>query len=74
MSAVATREASVAHPAARAVEPSADRLFEPKGPTLEDRIVAAWDELTASGRVSCPLCDSEMSRTRGCETCGSELA
>jgi hypothetical protein len=56
------------------VEPSADRLFEPKGPTLEDRIVAAWDELTASGRVSCPLCDSEMSRTRGCETCGSELA
>lgn len=74
MSAVATRAASVAHPAARAAEPSADRLFEPKGPTLEDRIVAAWDELTASGHVACPVCSGEMSRTGGCESCDSELA
>jgi hypothetical protein len=62
MSAVATRE------------PPVERLFEPKGPTLEDRIVAAWDELIAAGHVSCPVCGSEMSRTSGCESCGSELA
>ena len=74
MSAVATREASLASPQAQAAEPSAERLFEPKGPTLEDRIVAAWDELTQAGRVSCPVCAGEMSRTGGCESCGSELA
>jgi hypothetical protein len=73
MNAVATREAPVT-PADAAAEPSAERLFEPRGPTLEDRIVAAWDELTVAGRVSCPVCAGEMSRTGGCQGCGSELA
>jgi hypothetical protein len=72
MSSVATREAPVA-PGDAATAPGAPRLFEPQGPTLEDRIVAAWDELTASGRVSCLICAGEMSRTGGCDSCGSEL-
>jgi hypothetical protein len=73
MAAVATREA----PASRELdpaEPPAPRLFEPQGPTLEDRIVAAWDELTGAGHVGCPVCGGEMRRTSGCESCGSELA
>jgi hypothetical protein len=72
MSAVATREAPVAPRDAAA--PGAPRLFESQGPTLEDRIVAVWEELTGAGRVSCPICSGEMSRTGGCESCGSELA
>lgn len=74
MSAVATREAPAARRPDEASEPPAPRLFEPKGPTLEDHIVAAWDELTVSGHVSCPVCAGEMSRTAGCGRCGSELA
>lgn len=74
MSAVATREAPAAQREAAAAEPAAPRLFEPKGPTLEDRIVAAWDELTVAGRVSCPVCSGEMSRAGGCDDCGAELA
>jgi hypothetical protein len=74
MSAVATPEAPVAGPEGAVTQPRSQRLFEPKGPTLEDRIVAAWDELTAAGHVSCPVCGDEMSRTGGCPGCGSELA
>jgi len=50
------------------------QLFDPAGPTLEDRIVATWDELTAAGRTICPVCSGEMAGTRGCEGCGSELS
>lgn len=74
MSAVATREAPATQRDAAAAEPPAPRLFEPKGPTLEDRIVAAWDELTVAGRVTCPVCSGEMSRAGACNGCGSELA
>jgi hypothetical protein len=73
MSAVAIREAPATQRDVAAAEPATPRLFEPKGPTLEDRIVAAWDELTVAGRVTCPVCSGEMSRTGGCESCGSEL-
>ena len=74
MGALATREAPVTRSEAEVDVPSAPRLFEPQGPTLEDRIVAAWDELTAAGRATCPVCSGEMTRSGGCEDCGSELA
>lgn len=54
-------------------EAPATRLFEPQGPTLEDAIVAAWEELSAAGSTTCPVCSGTMSGGR-CEGCGSELA
>jgi len=74
MSAVATRVPDTRRREAESAEPPAQRLFEPKGPTLEDSIVAAWDELISAGHVACPVCSAEMSRAKGCESCGSELA
>jgi hypothetical protein len=74
MGAVATREPPVARDEGDVSEGTAGRLFDPQGPTLEHSIVAAWDELTVAGRVTCPVCSGEMSRTGGCESCGSELA
>jgi hypothetical protein len=76
MSAVATRERELGAPAVenRRAEPPAQHLFEPQGPTLEDSILATWDELTTAGRVACPVCSGEMSRANGCKSCGSELA
>jgi hypothetical protein len=74
MGAVATSEPPVARDEGYASELVAGRLFDPQGPTLEDSIVAAWDELTVAGRVKCPVCSGRMSRTGGCESCGSELA
>jgi len=74
MTAVATREPPVGRDERDASEAVAGRLFDPQGPTLEDSIVAAWDELTVAGRVTCPVCAGEMPRTGGCENCGSELA
>jgi len=74
MTAVATRDPRVRPPESGSAEPPAARLFEPSGPTLEDAIVATWDELAAAGHATCPVCSGEMSRANGCETCGSELA
>jgi hypothetical protein len=74
MSALATSEAPLARPKAEAAGPSNPRLFEPHGPTLEDRVIAAWDELSAAGQVTCPICSGELTRTSGCERCGSELS
>jgi hypothetical protein len=74
MGAVATREPPVARDQGEATEPVAEQLFDPQGPTLEDAILAAWDELTEVGNVTCPVCSGKMSRTGGCERCGSELA
>jgi hypothetical protein len=74
MSAVATREHGVRHREGESAEPPAQRLFEPQGPTLEDAILAAWDELMGADHATCPVCSGEMSRMSGCETCGSTLA
>jgi hypothetical protein len=74
MSVVATAQARLDEGAVEVAEPEPGRLFEPNGPTLEERIVAAWDELTAAGRVSCPVCSGEMTRADGCKSCGAELA
>lgn len=56
------------------VDDPAPRLFEPGGPTLEDVVVEAWEELTVSGRAACPVCGGEMTPTRGCKGCGAELS
>jgi hypothetical protein len=76
MSAVATRERGLGAPApdSGSAELPAQRLFEPQGPTLEDTILATWQELASADRASCPVCSGEMSRANGCDACGSELA
>jgi hypothetical protein len=74
MSAVATGETRTGAPDRDRAEVPAPRLFDSPGPTLEDAIVATWDELTAAGHATCPVCSGEMSRAGGCERCGSELA
>jgi hypothetical protein len=74
MTAVATAQTSARDRASDISKPPAPRLFEPQGPTLEDAIVATWDELAAAGHATCPVCSGEMSRIGGCESCGAELA
>ncbi len=73
MSAVATPERELAGLECGSAEPPAQRLFEPKGPTLEDAILALWQEL-ASAEATCPVCSGEMTRSGGCSGCGSQLA
>jgi len=74
MSALATRERSPGGAERRGqAEPSAERLFEPKGPTLEDSILDTWRELATADHVTCPVCSGELSRSGACEHCGSEL-
>ena len=74
MSAVATAETRTGAPEQDRAESPAPRLFDPPGPTLEDAIVATWEELAAAGHALCPVCSGEMSRSGACERCGSELA
>jgi hypothetical protein len=74
MAALATREQAVAE------QPQAghgaSRLFEPGGATLEDSILAVWEDLVAQGRAECPVCGGPMSPSAdgGCPACGSELS
>jgi hypothetical protein len=72
MSAVATAEAT-ATVATQKLARSAAPLFEPSGSTLEDRILGAWEDLTAFGRAECPVCRGELEPS-GCGRCGSELS
>ena len=78
MAAVAT-DATVATDAVRdtavsQAERSTQRLFDPGGPTLEDMVVAAWEDLVADGRAECPVCGGAMSLLDGCADCGSDLS
>jgi hypothetical protein len=73
MSAVATRERHPGGLERGSAEPPAQRLFEPKGPTLEDSIVATWRDLTNADSATCPVCSGEMSRAGGCTSCGTVL-
>jgi hypothetical protein len=74
MAALATREQAVAEHS----QPGhgASRLFEPGGATLEDSILAVWEDLVAQGRAECPVCGGSMSPPAdgGCRACGSELS
>ena len=73
MGAVATREPGVRAPGSGSAEPPAQRLFEPQGPTLEDAILAIWEQLASGDDASCPVCSGELTRTRGCKDCGAAL-
>jgi hypothetical protein len=55
-------------------EHSASRLFEPKGLTLEDTILGAWEDLLAGGPAECPVCGGYMRTAGGCDSCGADLA
>lgn len=74
MSAVATREAQATRRQADPAGPGASRLFEPQGPTLEDSILATWQQLASEDHATCPVCAGEMTRANGCEACGADLA
>ena len=55
-------------------ERSAMRLFEPKGLTLEDVVLGAWEDLVAGSPAECPVCGGSMRITGGCRSCGSDLS
>jgi len=46
---------------------------EPFEVTLEDRVLGAWEALTAGRFAECPVCHDPLGFA-GCETCGSELS
>ena len=71
MAALATRQPAVAEQ--RQAGQGASRLFEPGGVTLEDSILAVWEELIAEGRAECPVCGESISADGACSGCGSEL-
>lgn len=48
------------------------RLFDPDRPTLEDRVLRAWEDLVETGSAKCIVCGGEM-RVSGCQSCGSQL-
>jgi hypothetical protein len=59
-------------------------LLDPvgEGGTLDDLLVAVWEELTADRTVACPICEGEMRPAYGaharaiggrCATCGSTV-
>ena len=51
-----------------------DRLFEPGSVTLEEAILAVWQDLVTEGRAECPVCGGSISVEGGCPACGSELS
>jgi hypothetical protein len=57
-------------------ERSAQRLFEPRagGVSLEDQILAAWEDLARATSAECPVCSGPMRIASGCDACGSELS
>jgi hypothetical protein len=76
--AVATRR----HPAVVTDPPAtarpAPRLFEPQRPdggvSLEERLLAVWEDLTHQGHAGCPVCGGRIGVASACEDCGSELS
>jgi hypothetical protein len=76
MGAVATRERQPGVPALDngSAEPPGRRLFEPEGSTLEDAILATWQELATAEHAPCPVCAAELSRAGQCASCGSQLS
>jgi DnaJ-class molecular chaperone len=71
MAALATRERTV--PERSQPDQRASKLFEPGSVTLEDAILAVWQELRAKGRAACPVCAGSVSADGACSDCGSEL-
>ncbi len=76
MSAVATPQRGRAMTQrALAPERSAQRLFQPRAGevSLEDQILAAWEDLAGASSADCVVCGGRMKSTTGCEDCGSAL-
>ena len=65
MNALATQERPQA-------PPSAPKLFEPAGSTLEDIVLGAWEDLALRGEAECVVCGNAL-QSRGCTSCGSVL-
>ena len=74
MSSVATHPSPTLLAGPPAAEPTAERLFEPGGLTLEDAILGVWEDLTGEGRAECPVCGGRTLAAAGCAGCGSELS
>jgi hypothetical protein len=74
MSPVATENRQAALVEESQTEATRPRLSEPRGRTLEDVILGAWEALAAGRRAECPVCGGSMSMLHGCESCGSELS
>jgi hypothetical protein len=74
MSAVATGNATATARAEPRAESPRLRLFEPRGVTLEDVVLGAWEDLAAGRPAECPVCGGTLSMLEGCEDCGSELS
>jgi tRNA(Ile2) C34 agmatinyltransferase TiaS len=54
-----------------------ERLFAPTGgddATLDERVVAAIEDLALRGRARCPVCRGELVATGQCRDCGSSLS
>lgn len=59
------------------------RLTPREGPTLEDLLAGAWEDLIAHRTATCPICDGAMAPRYGsgpsavggrCGGCGTELS
>jgi tRNA(Ile2) C34 agmatinyltransferase TiaS len=53
------------------------RLFAPTGgddATLDERVVAAIEDLALRGRARCLVCGGEAAATGRCRDCGSSLS
>ena len=72
MTATATHSPELASDAT--TERSAARLFEPRGLTLEDTILGAWEDLLAGSPAECPVCGGSMRAAGGCESCSADLS
>ena len=56
----------------RQAKPIAGPHQERSAPTLEDVVLAAWEDLGLRGRAACPVCDGWIEPS-GCPSCGSLL-
>lgn len=59
------------------------RLTPREGPTLEDLLAGAWEDLCAHRTAACPICDGAMAPRYGsgpsavggrCSACATELS
>lgn len=73
MSAVTTEPESASFLTRPQTASPVTRLFEAAGPTLEDVVLGAWEDLVVEGRATCPVCSGEL-EPQGCISCGSELS
>jgi hypothetical protein len=59
-------------PRREAAPSSSPHEQERSGPTLEDVVLAAWEDLGLRGRAACLVCEG-WTEPSGCPRCGSSL-